>query len=238
MRERAAERAVGLGGRRARLRRARSRRAASCYAHPSLELTAVTARSDAGRRHDESTRATACRSSSRTFDPDAGRRAGRRRPGRLPAQGRGSGRQGAARARPEGGGPVRRLPARPGGLRALVPAPRGARAAGEAVYGLPEAHREEIARGRPGGGPRLQLDRRRCSPCCRCGRHRGRGRRHQDRRVGRRPRGHRGDPLRLRHRQRQPLQDRGPPPPRRAPAGAARASHFTFVPHCCRSTRA
>ncbi len=39
-------------------------------------------------------------------------------------------------------------------------------------------------------------------------------------RLGRRARGHPGDPLRVRRRQRERLQDRGPPPQRRAGAGA------------------
>ena len=122
--------------------------------HPSLELTVATARAEAGRRHDELYPRYAVAPGARGVRRRRRGRAGRRRARGLPAQDGRAGGQAAPRARAEGGGPVGRLPARPGGLRALVPAARGAGAAlDEAVYGLPEAHRDEIAAASLVAGP-------------------------------------------------------------------------------------
>ncbi len=126
-------------------------------------------------------------------------------------------------------------------LRALVPAARGARAAGR--VGLRPAR---------AGPPRRDPRRRASSPgraatrpprCWRSGRCAStiarRRRRHQVGRLGRRARAHARDPLRLGGRERQRLQGRGPPPPRRARAGAARRHpRSRSCRTCSRSTRA
>ena len=105
---------------------------------------------------------------------------------------------------------------------------------GEAVYGLTEAHRDEIRGAElvaaPGCYPtaallalwplREHIARR--------------GRRRQVRRLRRRPRGHPDHALRLRHRERAGLQGRGPPPRGRARAGAERARPSRSCRICCR----
>ena len=92
----------------------------------------------------------------------------------------------------------------------------------DAVYGLTEAHRDEITGRRARRGARLLPDRRapRALAAPRAHPRRGRGR--EVGRLRRRPRGHPDDPLRLGHRERPGLQGRGPPPRRRARAGAER----------------
>ena len=98
--------------------------------------------------------------------------------------------RGPARRRPVG-----RLPAR--ATRRCTSAGTGRTARptllGEAVFGLTELHRDEIAARDAGRQPRLLLDRR--DPGARAARargaDRGRGRRRQERRVRRRPRGDR-----------------------------------------------
>ncbi|MEJ7715052.1 MAG: phenylalanine--tRNA ligase subunit beta [Thermoleophilaceae bacterium] len=194
--------------------------------HPSLELAArhgAHRRGPAPRR--AATRATACgmehggASTPTTWPSVAQARAGGLPPPGAPRPSVAA----AARARPEGGGPVGGLPPGPGALRALVPAPRGAAPAGRG--GLRAAgdqrHREEIAAADLVAGTRLQLHGRAAGPVAAARVPDRRGGGHQDRRVRRRARGHPGDPLRLRRRQRERLQDRGPPPLRRARPGAA-----------------
>ena len=65
-----------------------------CRHHPSLELTVVTARSEAGRRHDELYPAYRVPLEMEVFDPDAVAAARRRRARGLPAQGGAPGRSG------------------------------------------------------------------------------------------------------------------------------------------------
>ena len=107
----------------------------------------------------------------------------------------------------------------------------------EAVYGLPEAHRDEIRGAELVAGPGCNSTAALLALLPLARTHRGGRGGHQDRRVGRRARGHRGDPLRVGGRQRERLQDRGPPPRGRARAGAARACTSPSSATCCRSTR-
>ena len=86
------------------------------HRHPDVELTALTARSEAGRRHDELYPAYRVPLTMEEFDPDAIAERAERRARRLPAQGSGRRCQGAALAWPEGGGPLGRLPPRQGRL--------------------------------------------------------------------------------------------------------------------------
>ena len=192
------------------------------HRHPSLELTALTARSDAGKRHDEVYARYRVPLTMEEFDPDVVAERADAALVAYPHKAAALAVKALARARPEGGRPVGGLPARSGALRALVPAPRGARAA--------RRGRLRPARAAPRGDPRgvarrrsgLQLHRRAARAAAAGGTHRRGGRGHQGRGVRRRPRGHRGDALRLGRGQRQRLQGRGPPPHRRARAGAAR----------------
>ena len=105
-------------------------RAAIVQRHPALELTLVTARSDAGRRLDELYPRHRVPLELEAFDAE---RVAERADAAFVAYPHGAAApavEDAARARPEGGGPVGGLPtATRGLLRALVPAARGAGAA-------------------------------------------------------------------------------------------------------------
>ena len=188
--------------------------------HPSLELAAATARTEAGRRHDEIYPRYGVRAGPRGVRPRRDRRASRRSARGLPAQGGGAGRQGAARARPQGRGPVGGLPPRPESYERWYQPHEAPELLAEAVYGLPESHREEIREASLVAGPGLQLDRGPAGRAAAPRAYRGRRVRHQGGRLRRRARGHGGDPLLVGRRERERLRGGGPPPQRGDRAGA------------------
>ena len=194
-----------------------------CQRHPSLELTAVTARG--GRRPAPRRALPALPRAARAggVRPGRGGGAGRRRARGLPAQGGGAGGQGAARARARRWSTCRRT---------------SASTARATSAGTSRTRRRSCSTRPCTGCPRRTATRSAtadlvAAPGCNSTAAllallplRGR----MDDAVvdiksgvsGRRARGHRGDPLRVGGRQREPLQDRGPPPRGRARAGAAR----------------
>ena len=123
--------------------------------------------------------------------------------------------------------PERRLPApRRRRLRAVVPpAPRSRSCSREAVYGLPERYREQIAGAdlvaNPGCYPTATRAGARAAGAR--GPDRRRRDRRQVRRLGRRARSDRRDAFRDRRRERQRLRRPAPPPHARDRAGAGRA---------------
>ena len=186
--------------------------------HPSLDLVAVTARSDAGRRHDELYPRYRVPLVLEELDPDSIAERARA----------------AVVAYPHGAAAPAVKALRERGLKVVdlsadfrldrdryerwYQPHEAPELLDDAVYGLTEAHRDEI-RGAdlvaaPGCYPtaallalwplREHISRR--------------GRRRQVGRLRRRPRRHPDHPLRLGHRERAGLQDRGPPP--RAPSSS------------------
>ena len=138
--------------------------------HPSLELTAVTARTDAGRRLDHALPAPPRAPASwRTFDAD---RVAELADAAIVAYPHGAAAPVVEDLR-ERGLKVVDLSAdfrpRPGALRALVPAARGAGAARRGrSTACPSCHREEIAGADLVGGAGLLPDRRDPRALCRC----------------------------------------------------------------------
>ena len=188
--------------------------------HPSMELTAATARAEAGRRHDEIYPRYGVDRVLEVFDADAvAERA-----------------QAALVAYPHKAAAPAVSALRERGLKVVdlsadfrldqesyerwYQPHEAPELLGEAVYGLPEAHREEIRARLARGRSRLQLHRRAAGHPAAEGADRGRGVRHQGRGIRRGPRGHRGDPLLLRGGERERLQGRGPSPQRGDRAGA------------------
>ena len=194
--------------------------AAILHRHPEIELTALTARNDAGRRHDELYPAHRVPLEMEVFDPD------------LIAE-----RADAAviayphKAAAEAVSKLRRRGLKVVDLSADFRLEQAAYERWYQPHEAPELLAESVPacprrtatrsarrsswRGRAATRPP------RCSPCCPPRPDRGRGRGHQGGCLGSRPRGHGGDALRLGRRQPERLQDRRPPPQRRDGAGAA-----------------
>ncbi len=206
--------------------------------HPRLELTLVTARSDAGRRLDHLYPRHRVRRELETYRADD---VAERADAAIVAYPHGAAAPVVEDLRKRGMKVVDlsadfRLDA--GAVRALLPAARGARAARRGglrhAGALPRGDPRGVARGRA----RLLPDRRHPRPVAAARADARRDRRRQVGRLGRRPRGHGRDPFRDRRRERERLQGRGPPPPRGARAGA-RASRPRSRSRrtSCRSTR-